>query len=91
MFVGLGVAGGPLAQLLHSQVTAAERATVVSIQSLILQLAGAVGAVALGRLAVSTNMGVAFGVTAAMLAVPGWLLVAATAPSQPEPEPTRAG
>jgi hypothetical protein len=91
MFVGLGVAGGPLAQLLHSQVTAAERATVVSIQSLILQLAGAVGAVALGRLAVSTSMAVAFGVTAAMLAVPGWLLVAATAPSQPEPEPTRAG
>lgn len=85
MFVGLGVVGGPMAQLLHSQVAAAERATVVSIQSLIQYLGGAVSAVALGQLAVVTSMAVAFGVAAVLLAVPSWLLVtAATHTTRPE-------
>jgi MFS family permease len=77
MFVGLGIVGGPMAQLLHSQVAAAERATVVSVQSLIGYFGGAVGAVALGQLAVVAGMAVAFGVSAVLLAVPGWLLVTA--------------
>ncbi len=70
MFVGLGVAAGPLAQLLHSQLDASERATVISVQSLILMLAGAVGVVALGQLAASTHPAAAFGVAAIVLAVP---------------------
>ncbi|GAA1584085.1 hypothetical protein GCM10009789_42240 [Kribbella sancticallisti] len=76
MFVGLGVAAGPLAQLLHSRVDAAERATVVSVDSLILMLAGAVGAVALGQLAVSTHPAIAFAVAAVALAVPAARLAA---------------
>lgn len=70
MFIGLGVAAGPLAQLLHSQLEAAERATVVSVQSLILMLSGAVGVVVLGQLAVATHPAVAFGVAAVAIAVP---------------------
>ena len=73
-----------MAQLLHSQVSAAERATVVSIQSLIGYLGGAVGAVALGQLAAVTSMAVAFGVAAVLLAVPGWLLVTAPTPTRAE-------
>jgi hypothetical protein len=82
MFVGFGIAAGPLAQLLHSQVTTAERATVVSVQSLLLQLAGAVGAVTLGQLAVVTGPAAAFLVAAALLAVPAARLVV--------PEPVRS-
>lgn len=70
MFVGFGIAAGPLAQLLHSQLTAAERATVVSVQSLLLQVAGAVGAVALGYLAAATGPASAFLVAAVLLALP---------------------
>lgn len=82
MFVGLGVIAGPVAQLLHSQVAATERATVVSVQSLVLQCAGAVGAVALGQLAATTGMAPAFGITAVLLAVPGWLLITAAGREQ---------
>ncbi|WBQ02851.1 MFS transporter [Kribbella sp. CA-293567] len=82
MFVGFGIAAGPMGQLLHSQIMAAERATVVSVQSLLLQLAGAVGAVALGYLAVVTGPAVAFLVAAALLAVPVARLVV--------PEPVRS-
>ncbi|MEV8379119.1 MFS transporter [Kribbella sp. NPDC056861] len=82
MFVGFGIAAGPVAQLLHSQVTTAERATVVSVQSLLLQLSGAVGAVVLGHLAVVTAPAAAFLVAAALLAVPAARLVV--------PEPVRS-
>ncbi|QNE21049.1 MFS transporter [Kribbella qitaiheensis] len=82
MFVGLGVTAGPLAQLLHSQVDAAERATVVSVESLILMLAGAVGVVGLGQLAVSTHPAVAFGVTAVVLAVLAAPVIAVTQGSE---------
>jgi hypothetical protein len=71
--------------LRRSQVAAAERATVLSVRSLILQLAGALGAVAMGGLAVLTNTAAAFGVPAVVLAVPGWLLGTAA-----NAEPTRA-
>lgn len=80
MFVGLGVAAGPLAQLLHSQVDAAERATVVSVQSLILMLAGAVGSVSLGYLAASTHPALAFGVAAIAVAVPALRMIPAEDP-----------
>ena len=90
MFVGLGIAAGPLSQLLHSQVTTSERATVVSVQSLLLQSAGAIGAVGLTSLAVVTGPWVPFLLAAVVLAFPASRLVA------PEPVPlespeTRAG
>jgi MFS family permease len=84
MFVGLGMAAGPLSQLLHSQVTAAERATVVSVQSLLLQSAGALGAVALGYLAVVTSPLVAFLLAAIALAVPAARMVV------PDPVPSQS-
>lgn len=90
MFVGLGITAGPVAQLLHSQVAATERATVVSVQSLVLQCAGAVGAVALGGLAAATGMAAAFGATAVLLAVPGWLLIAAAGRHRSRPDAERA-
>ncbi len=84
MFVGLGIASGPLSQLLHSQVTTGERATVVSVQSLLSQSAGAIGAVGLGSLAVVTSPWVAFLLAAVALAIPAARLVA------PQPVPSES-
>jgi hypothetical protein len=77
--------------LRRSQVAAAERATVLSVRSLILQLAGALGAVAMGGLAVLTNTAAAFGVPAVVLAVPGWLLGTAANAEPTRADPNRCG
>jgi MFS family permease len=66
-FVGLGAAGPPLGELLHGQVRSAERATVLSVQSLVLQLAGAAGALLAGALTAQYGAWVGFGVAAVAL------------------------
>jgi MFS family permease len=52
IFVGLGAAGPALGELLHGRVRGHERATVLSVQSLMLQLTGAGGVVVAGWLVV---------------------------------------
>ncbi|GAA2354025.1 hypothetical protein Cme02nite_46730 [Catellatospora methionotrophica] len=68
MFLGLGAAVAPIGRLLHDRVEAAERATVLSVQSLLLQLGAAGGSVALGALAAARGPGAAFAVSGVLLA-----------------------
>ncbi|WP_196279274.1 MFS transporter [Catellatospora vulcania] len=68
MFLGLGAAVAPTGRLLHDRVEAGERATVLSVQSLLLQLGAAAGSVALGALAAAYGPGPAFAVSALLLA-----------------------
>lgn len=58
----------------------ADAVRLVSVQSLILMLAGAVGSVSLGYLAASTHPALAFGVAAIAVAVPALRLIPATDP-----------
>jgi hypothetical protein len=66
-FVGLGAAGPPLGELLHGQVSREERATMLSVQSLVLQLAGTGGAVLAG--AATSRQGAWVGFTIAAVAL----------------------
>ncbi|MEU8002427.1 MFS transporter [Catellatospora sp. NPDC049111] len=68
MFLGLGAAVAPIGRLLHDRVEAAERATVLSVQSLLLQLGAAAGSVALGALAAAYGPGPAFAGAGLLLA-----------------------
>lgn len=68
MFLGLGAAVAPLGRLLHDRVEAGERATVLSVQSLLLQLGAATGSVALGALAAAYGPGPAFAGSGLLLA-----------------------
>jgi hypothetical protein len=85
MFVGLGIAVAPLGQLLHDRVAAGERATVLSAQSLLLQLGGAGGSLALGWLAAARGPGLAFAVSGLLLG-----LAALTVSGLPRRRPVRA-
>lgn len=69
MFVGLGVAVAPLGRLLHGRVVAAERATVLSVQSLLMMTGGSAGSLALGALAAQHGPGPAFAVAGLLLAL----------------------
>ncbi|GAA1371810.1 MFS transporter [Catellatospora chokoriensis] len=69
MFLGLGAAVAPVGRLLHDRVEAAERATVLSVQSLLLQLGAAAGSVALGALAAAYGPGPAFAGSGLLLGV----------------------
>jgi hypothetical protein len=68
VFLGLGVAGPPLGELLHGQVAASERATVLSMQSLVFQIAGAGGALVAGWLTLRGGSAAGFAVAAASMA-----------------------
>lgn len=68
MFLGLGAAVAPIGRLLHDRVEASERATVLSVQSLLLQLGAAAGSVALGALAAAYGPGPAFAGSGLLLA-----------------------
>jgi MFS family permease len=81
VFVGLGVAGPPMGELLHGQVGSAERATVLSVQSLLFQVAGSGGAILAGWLAVQHGAAAGFLVAAGGLAAACTLLATAGAPA----------
>lgn len=67
MFAALGATAAPQADLLHRRVDSHERATMLSVQSLVLQVVGAAGAVAMGYLA--AHHGPAIPLAAAALAM----------------------
>ena len=67
-FFGLGVATAPMGDVLHGRVTAGERATVVSVQSLTMQLVGAGGSVGLGWVAGRYGVAPSFVIAGALLA-----------------------
>lgn len=81
-FVGLGIAGPPMADLLHSQVTGSQRATVLSVQSLVFQLTGAGGAILAGWLTVRNGPAAGFAVAAVSVSIAVWLLVTMRAPAR---------
>jgi MFS family permease len=74
-FVGLGAAGPPLGELLHGEVRSRERATVLSVQSLVLQLAGSAGAIAAGALTAWQGAWAGFGTAAVALGTAAYLLI----------------
>jgi sugar phosphate permease len=82
-FVGLGIAGPPMADLLHSQVTSSQRATVLSVQSLTFQITGAGGAILAGWLTVRHGPAAGFAVAAGSLSLALWLLVTMRGPARP--------
>jgi hypothetical protein len=67
LFAGLGAAFPAQAQLLHDRVEPAERATVLSVQSLLMQVAGAVGLPVIGWQAARHGIGVGYALAAAVL------------------------
>jgi len=75
VFIGLGAAGPPLGELLHGQVTSEQRATMLSVQSLMFQVAGASGAVLAGALTTRYGPYVGFVVAAISLGVATVLLL----------------
>jgi len=83
-FVGLGVGGPPVADLLHSQLVSSQRATVLSVQSLIFQVTGAAGAVLAGWLTVRHGPAAGFGVAAASLSLAVGMLLTTPAPTRAE-------
>ncbi|MBB5871846.1 MFS family permease [Allocatelliglobosispora scoriae] len=87
MFVGLGVSTPAQGQLVHARVAAGERATVLSVESLALQFAGAGGAMALGFLAGRTGPVAAFAVAAVCLGACVPLLRGLTHTADPQREP----
>ncbi|MQA26604.1 MAG: MFS transporter, partial [Micromonosporaceae bacterium] len=66
MFLGLGIADPSRSELMHSRASAKERATVLSVDSLLLQAGGALSAIGLGALAAHWSV------------APAWWLAAAT-------------
>jgi MFS family permease len=75
LFAGLGAAAPAQGQMLHDRVGAAARATVVSVQSLLLQLAAAAGVTVLGWLAGRHGLWTGFAVGAAVLLASAVLFV----------------
>ncbi|MEV0649532.1 MFS transporter [Phytomonospora sp. NPDC050363] len=74
MFFGLGVTGPLRSELVHHEVAASERATVVSIQSLAMQAGGSLGVVGLPILVAATSTPVAWLVAGLMLAASALLV-----------------
>ncbi|MDM4722300.1 MFS transporter [Micromonospora sp. WMMA1363] len=83
VFAGLGAAAPAQASLLHGRVEASSRTTVLSVQSLFLQLAAAVGVVGLGWLAEQ------HGLWAGYAGAAGALLACAALLRQPRRRPSR--
>ncbi len=80
----------PQAALLHARVAPGERATVISVQSLALQAAGAVGSVCFGALATAGGAAFAFGMAGVALAAAAWVVARIQIPDPapaPVPEP----
>jgi MFS family permease len=74
-FIGLGVAGPPMGEVLHGEVRSTERATVLSVQSLVLQVAGSAGAITAGALTAWQGAWAGFGTAAVALGTAAYVLI----------------
>ncbi len=83
MFIGLGIAEPVRSELLHRRVSGAERATVLSVDSLLLQIGGGLGALGLGTLAASWSVAPAWWVAASMLLAAASLFLTRQRPKLP--------
>jgi MFS transporter len=75
LFVGLGAAFPAQAQLLHDRVEPGERATVLSVQSLLMQIVGAIGVPLLGWQATRHGITVGYALAAVVLLATAALFV----------------
>jgi MFS family permease len=75
MFTGVGISGPVCSELLHRGVTGQERATLVSVDSLMLQLGGATAAVGVGALAARWSVTPAWWLAATVLLAGAALLL----------------
>lgn len=92
LFLGLGIAAPLRSELMHARIGASERATLLSIDSLLLQLGGVASALGLSVLARSFGLGVPWAVAAVALLAAATVLVripprdgAVTQSSRPQP------
>lgn len=92
LFLGLGIAAPLRSELMHARIGASERATLLSIDSLLLQLGGVASALGLSVLARRFGLGVPWAVAAVALLVAATVLVripprdgAVTQSSRPQP------
>ncbi|HEY9377239.1 MAG TPA: MFS transporter [Jiangellaceae bacterium] len=67
LYVLLGISEPLVSDITHGSTASEQRATVLSVQSLMLQLSGVVAALVLGRLAENVSFVAAFGVVASVL------------------------
>jgi hypothetical protein len=74
IFAGLGAATPQMATLQHQRTAAAQRATVISMQSLSLQIFGAVGALAFAAVAAKTSAAWAFVLSGTVIVGAGMLM-----------------
>lgn len=84
VFAGLGAAGPLLSELLHGRVDDESRATVLSVESLLFQAAGALGALGAGLLVTAYGAPAGLGVGVVALAAAAGVLVL-TGRDQPAP------
>jgi len=91
LFLGLGIANPLRSELLHARVGTAERATVLSIDSLLLQAGGAASALGLSALASSAGLGVAWSVAAGAVLAAAAALVRIATPARPARELAAVG
>ena len=76
IFVGLGMYNPAASELLNQQAEATERATVISLDSLVLQASGAISSLTLMRLAASTGPGPVWCLSGCVLLLSALALVA---------------
>ncbi|MGH3739546.1 MAG: MFS transporter, partial [Micromonosporaceae bacterium] len=67
MFLGLGIANPVRSELMHGRVSATERATLLSVDSLMLMCGGTLGAAVQGAIAARWSIGVAWWIAAGVL------------------------
>jgi MFS family permease len=82
VYLFLGVPGAVVGEVLHGRVSAAERATMLSVQSLLLQGGAIAGALTLPRLAAAEGFRPAWAAGAAVLAGSALLLVRLPSPGR---------
>ena len=80
----LGIGGPLLDELTHAAVESSERATVLSVRSMVLQLGGMTANLSLGALAAATTLTIAFAALALILVLGSLTLV-----RMPQPMPAR--
>lgn len=91
LFVGFGAAFPAQAQLLHERVDAGERATILSVQSLLMQLVGAVAVPLIGWQAAQHGIAVGYALSALILLASAGLFLRLRAGRDPGDGTPRAG
>ncbi len=88
IFVGLGAATPQMSTLLHERISAKQRATMISMQSLSMQICGAVGVLAFAWVAAQAGPGWAFVLSGAVIVGAGLLMRAKQSAAVPALAPS---